>query len=178
MPGSVADNSNRLANDAGRADGADHVVTGRSAQRGFSLIEIILVIAIIALASVLAAAAMGGGFKGMQLKASARQIASNLRYTRAQAIETGQPQSFVIDPHAHQWRAPKAHHGDIPAKLGIVFTGAREVQPQAGEGAIVFFPDGAATGGRIQLTSGKSAWNIDVGWLTGQVQVKQGIAGQ
>ena len=156
-----------------------HRIGPRAARAsGFSLLEIILVIAIIALASVLAAAAMGGGFKGMQLKASAKQIASNLRYTRAQAIETGKPQSFMIDPRRHEWRAPKAHHGDIPAKLGIVFIGAREVQPTAGVGAIVFFPDGAATGGRIQLTSGKVAWNIDVGWLTGQVQIKQGVAGQ
>ena len=83
MAGAVADDSNRLANDASRADGADDVVTGRSAQRGFSLIEIILVIAIIALASVLAAAAMGGGFKGMQLKASAKRIAPNAGATRA-----------------------------------------------------------------------------------------------
>ena len=54
------------------------------------------VIAIIAAASVLAATAMGGGFRSMQLKASARQIASNLRYTRAQAIATGEPQKDVF----------------------------------------------------------------------------------
>ena len=176
MSGSLADDSNWLANDAGRADGADDVVKGRLAQRGFTLLEIILVIVIIALASVLAAAAMGGGFKGLQLKASAKQIASNLRYTRAQAIATGQRQRFVIDPRAHSWQAPKAHHGDIPPKIAITFTGAREVQPQAGEGAIEFFPDGAATGGRIELASGKAVWDIDVAWLTGQVRVTHGTA--
>ena len=172
----MADNSNRLANNAGRADGADDVVTARSAVRGFSLLEIILVIAIIALASVLAAAAMGGGFKGMQHKAAAKQIASNLRYTRAEAIQTGKSQRFVIDPRAHTWQAPRSHHGDIPAKLGVAFFGAREVQPAAGVGAIQFFPDGAATGGRIQLTSGTAVWNVDVTWLTGQVEITHGAA--
>jgi general secretion pathway protein H len=188
----VADNSHRLANDAGRSGGLGRVmsksrwlagragrgdglrapVAGRSTLRGFSLLEVILVIAIIALASVLAAAAMGGGFRGMQLKASARQIASNLRYTRTQAIQTGTPQRFVIDPQRHVWLAPKSRHGEIPPKLGIVFTGAREVQPRSGQGAILFFPDGAATGGRIRLTSGKAALDVDVAWLTGQVRIK------
>jgi general secretion pathway protein H len=138
------------------------------------LLEIILVMAIIALASLLAAAAMGGGFRGMQLSSSAHQIASNLRFTRAQAIATGKPQRFLIDPHAHTWHAPKSRHGDIPPKLGIAFIGAREVQPRADEGAIEFFPDGAATGGRIQLSSGKATWNVDVAWLTGQVQITHG----
>ena len=178
MCGPEADNGNRPANHAGGADGANHVVRARSAPQGFSLIEIILVMVIIALASVLAAAAMGGGFRGMQLKSSAKQIASNLRYTRAQAIQTGRPQRFVIDPRRHHWEAPKAHRGNVPPKLGIVFIGAREVQPQSGEGAIVFFPDGAATGGRIQLTAGKVAWDINVGWLTGQVELKRGVPGQ
>ena len=144
-------------------------------QRGFTLLEIVLVMAIIALASVLAAAAMGGGFRGMQLKASARQIAANLRYTRAQAIETGRPQRFTIDPARHLWQAPKAHHGDIPSKLSIEFTGAREAQSDRARsdvGAIEFFPDGAATGGRIRLGSGKAAWDIEVSWLTGQVQLQ------
>ena len=175
----MVDSSDRLAGDTGRADGANQLVAGRSPQRGFTLLEIILVMAIIALASVLAAAAMTGGFKGMQLKASAKEIASNLRYTRTQAIATGKPQRFVIDPAKHAWQAPNAHHGTIPGKLGIEFTGAREAQvsgASTGQGAIEFFPDGAATGGRIRLTAGTSAWDIDVAWLTGQVQLRQGTA--
>ena len=170
----MADNGNRLAIDAARAGDLGHVVTRRSTERGFTLLEIILVMAIIALASVLAAAAMGGGFRGMQLSASAKQIASNLRFTRAQAIATGQPQRFVIDPHAHTWKAPKSHHGEIPDKLAVAFIGAREAQPRPGEGAIAFFPDGASTGGRVRLSSGKAQWTVDVAWLTGQVRVTHG----
>jgi general secretion pathway protein H len=175
----VAGIRNRLARDAGRIDGAEHIVSRTAAQRGFTLLEIVLVMAIIALASVLAAAAMTGGFKGMQLKASAKEIASNLRYTRTQAIATGKPQRFVIEPAKHAWQAPNGHHGTIPDKLGIEFTGAREARANAArqdQGAIEFFPDGAATGGRIRLTAGKSAWDIDVAWLTGQVRLRQGTS--
>lgn len=173
----MAGNSNQLAGDAGRVDGADHCVRGAAAQRGFTLLEIVLVMAIIASASVLAAAAMTGGFKGMQLKASAKDIASNLRYTRTQAIATGKPQRFVIDPAKHAWQAPNAHHGTIPAKLGIEFTGAREARANAAradQGAIEFFPDGAATGGRIRLSAGTATWDVDVAWLTGEVKLRQG----
>ncbi len=60
-----------------------------------------------------------------------------------------------------------------PGKLGIVFTGAREVQPRRGEGAIMFFADGASTGGRVQLNAKKAAWNIDVTWLTGEVKLQR-----
>ena len=49
--------------------------------------------------------------------------------------------------------------------------GAREVQPTRGEGAVMFFPDGASTGGRVQLQAKRVAWNIDVAWLTGQVKL-------
>ena len=52
-----------------------------------------------------------------------------------------------------------------------MFIGAREVQPTRGEGAVMFFPDGASTGGRVQLQAKRVAWNIDVAWLTGQVKL-------
>ena len=84
----------------------------------------------------------------------------------------------MIDPAKHAWQAPNAHHGSISAKLGIEFTGAREARANgapSSQGAIEFFPDGAATGGRIRLTAGSAAWDIDVAWLTGQVKVRQGI---
>lgn len=141
--------------------------------RGVSLLEMLLVVALLAAVSLLAAAAMSGGFAGMQLRSNAKQIAAQLRYTRTQAIATGQPQRFTIDPQAHTWTAPGNRHGEIPEKLGITFIGAREVQPRQGEGAIMFFGDGASTGGRVQLSAKKAAWNVDVAWLTGEVKLRR-----
>ena len=178
----VAGASHGLAEDAGRGDGLRHVAASGStlrtlrAMRGFSLLEIVLVIAIIALASLLAAAALGGGIDGLRLRSAAKEVAAQLRYTRAQALATGEPQRFTIDPHAHTWSAPKQRHGTLPGQLGIVFTGAREVQPSRGEGAIVFFADGASTGGRVQLQVEGAAWKVDVAWLTGQVKLARAEA--
>ena len=142
--------------------------------RGVSLLEMLLVVALLAVVSVLAAAAMSGGFAGMQLRGEAKKITAQLRYTRTQAIATGQPQRFTIDPEARTWTAPGNRRGEIAGKLGIHFTGAREVQPRRGEGAIVFFPDGASTGGRVQLSARQAAMNIDVTWLTGEVRLRRG----
>lgn len=146
---------------------------GPRAAGGVTLLEMLLVVAIIAAASLLAAAALSGGFAGIQLRSSAKEIAANLRYVRAQALAKGRPQKFVIDPRAHTWTAGEDRRGEIPRKLGIVFTGTRGLQPRAGEGAILFFPDGASTGGRVQLQAGKAAWNVDVAWLTGEVTLKR-----
>ena len=142
--------------------------------RGFTLLETLLVVAILALAAALAAAAVTGGLRGMELRSTAKEMAVNLRFTRARAIATGQPQRFVVDPAAHAWSAPDGRDGEIPRRLSVEFTGAREVQPAEGQGAIVFFPDGAATGGRIRLALDDAAWDIDVAWLTGEVTVGRG----
>ena len=144
---------------------------GAGRASGFSLLEILMVMAIFAVVSLLAVAAMSGGLGGIQLRSSAKQIAAQLRYTRAQAIATGKAQRFTLDPRAHTWTAPNERDGEIPKKLAIVFTGAREVQPREEEGAIVFFADGASTGGRVQLSIKRVAWNVDVAWLTGEVKL-------
>jgi len=146
--------------------------------RGVSLLEMLLVIALIAAISVLALAAMSGGREGMQLRSSAKQVATALRFTRTHAIATGRPQRFTLDPARHAWTAPMGRNGAVPPNLSITFTGAREVQPRRGEGAIVFFPDGASTGGRVQLGARKAAWNIDVAWLTGEVKLKRAQVAQ
>lgn len=154
---------------ASRSDGIIRAKSVRSRGRGFTLLEIVVVMVIIAAAMLLGVMATSGGTERMQLHSSTKQIAANLRYTRAQAIATGMPQRFTIDPRGHAWQAPNGRQGKIPAALDVQFTGARQVQPQAGVGSIVFFDDGASTGGRVQLGSGSAAWNVDVSWLTGEV---------
>ncbi|GAB2625560.1 type II secretion system protein XpsH [Novilysobacter erysipheiresistens] len=149
----------------------------RRSQAGVSLLEMLLVVALIAAASLLAAAAFSGGLKGMELRATAKEIAAELRFTRTRAIASGQPQRFVIDPVARTWSAPDDHAGEIPEDLQVRFIGAREVQPREGEGAVMFFNDGAATGGRIQLSREGAAWNVDVAWLTGEVTLARAEPG-
>jgi len=138
--------------------------------RGLSLLEMLLVIALIAITGVLAASVLGGGIEGMRLRASGKQIADELRQVRTQAIARGAVQRFEIDPTARQWRSTLGHQGRVPASLRIAFTGAREVQARPGQGAIQFFPDGASSGGRIELTARQARWRIDVAWITGEVR--------
>lgn len=149
----------------------------RTAARGLSLIEVVLVIALIAAITAVTAAAFGGGVAGMQLRDSAKTIATQLRYTRTQAIATGRPQRFTLDPEARAWTAPNGKRGEIPKAIGITFTGARQAQVERGQGAVMFFEDGAATGGRVQLRRDDQVWNVDVAWLTGAVKVTRVEAG-
>jgi general secretion pathway protein H len=141
------------------------------AQRGFTLIEILIVVTLIAAISVLLMATIGGGMDGLRLRSAAKEIASELRHARAQAMAKSEVQTFTIDPEARQWSGAKGRAGVLPKKLDVVFVGARELQPRRGEGAIVFFEDGASSGGRIQLKQDRAAWNIDVAWLTGEVSL-------
>lgn len=143
----------------------------RARVRGFSLLEVLLVVGLIAVTGVLAAGVMGGGFDRIALQSTAKQLAAQLRYTRAQAISTGVPQRFTLDPVARTWSAPNGRAGTIPPSLEVEFTGAREIQTRDDEGAVLFFADGAATGGRIRLDLRGAVWQIDVAWLTGEVRL-------
>lgn len=143
----------------------------RRREQGVSLLEMLLVVALVAATSLVAVAAFGDGFRGVQLRSAAKEVAAQLRFTRTRAIAIGQPQRFEIDPGAQAWRAPDGHHGGIPGAIQVRFYGARQAQPADGIGAIVFFPDGAATGGRIRLGIDQAAWQVNVAWLTGDVTV-------
>lgn len=145
-------------------------------QRGFSLIELIVVIVLIAATTALAASVMTTGLPGQQLRTASRELAAQLRYTRAQAIVTGKSQLFTLDAGSREWQAPNRRHGQLPREIDIVATGARIEQTEPDVAAIRFFPEGAATGGRILLSREQAAWQIDVEWLTGEVTVKRARA--
>jgi general secretion pathway protein H len=140
---------------------------------GLSLLEMLLVVALIAIVGVVTATAMNGGIDGMRLRNAGKELATQLRYTRTQAIASGERQRFVIDPQARTWQGASGRHGTLPESLEVRFRGAREVAAAAGQGAIAFYPDGASSGGSIELQVREAVWRIDVGWITGEVRSGQ-----
>jgi general secretion pathway protein H len=84
----------------------------------------------------------------------------------------------VIDPQGRSWRGAKGRSGSLPGEGAVVFTGAGGAQfadadDAKGKGVVRFFPDGAATGGRVRLLANGAGWDVDVRWLTGEVVMRR-----
>ena len=137
---------------------------------GFTLIEMLAVIVLIAIAVTVGAVSLRGRTRG-QLDASAQRLAAGLRDTRTRAMATGKPQSFTIDLRAHAWAAPGRDPLALPADAAVRVTSAGEETDQAGIARIRYFPDGSSSGGNIVLSDRRRNARVDVDWLTGAVTV-------
>lgn len=141
------------------------------AVRGFTLVEILAVVALIALAMTLVAVTIGDGLSGARVKAASRDLVAALRYTRGQAIVKRESQALAIDVDGRRYRAPGKKWVELPKNMEMGLETARSEMEAEGIGRIRFFPDGASTGGNVELSLGEAVWRIEINWLTGEVVV-------
>jgi len=143
--------------------------TGRAG--GFTLIEMLAVIAILGAALALVVAYRAPMSRGLDLRASASAVATGLRLTRSEAILKNRSVTFDLDLVAHRFRAGSAPVQELPPALAIdLLTIAGERRPGLAAD-IRFNPDGSSTGGRITLADGGRAIVVGVDWLTGRVSI-------
>lgn len=141
-------------------------------QRGFTLLEIVLVIVLAALAFTLMPRLFGSGVSGTELKSSVRSIASSMKLARDAAINTRREAFVTVNVQSHEVsttfdRRVLKLHDDIALKL---FT-AQADQISADTARFRFYPDGSSNGGRITLIANTREFAIDIDWLTGRVTV-------
>ena len=135
--------------------------------KGFTLIEILVVIAIMAALAVIVAVQVVGKLENVKVATAGKDIMAALRYTRGQALVTGEPQSLVINVENGSYVAANKPEVILPKELKAeIYTG--EVLNEK-TGAIRFFPDGGSTGGKIMVSAGGRKWTVRVGWLTGDI---------
>jgi general secretion pathway protein H len=139
---------------------------------GFTLIEILVVLAILAMAYTLASPMITSGVSGTELKATARQLAAGLRKARADAVAHRREAVLTVDVDRHQFRLSDDQRVyRLPASVGVkLFTAQSEIV-NTSVGAVRFYPDGGSTGGRITVTSHGRQYEVDINWLTGQVAI-------
>jgi general secretion pathway protein H len=144
-------------------------MTAVDRQAGFTLIEVMAVMLIIALVASLAVTMMPGTGRG-QLKALSLQIAALLRRERIGAVLTGREREVSVDGER---RVLVGDGGDVvavPNDVVVDISGINAVW--SGRQAVVrFHPDGASTGAVLKLSREKAEYEIRVNWFTGSVAV-------
>ena len=144
--------------------------TRTSDQRaGFTLIEVVAVMLIIALVASLAVTTIPGTGRG-RLKALTLETAALLRRERLGAVMTGRERQVSIDGEK---RVLVGDGGDVVAVPRDVVLDILGIDALwSGRQAVVrFHPDGASTGAVLKLSREKAEYEIRVNWYTGGVAI-------
>lgn len=146
-------------------------------QRGFTLMELVVTMAISALVIAVVATSLSASASKAEVRASGRRMAAALRYTRSLAIVKRQEQIFeiIIDDEGSSYRVPGKERGyELPKDVGVSLTTARMELTGDDSGGIRFYPDGSSTGGSIMLGNDDFQQTLDIVWLTGEVVFREG----
>jgi general secretion pathway protein H len=148
-------------------------------QRGFTLLEIILVLAIIATASVMVVPNLGG-FEARTFSAQVRQAQSLLNYARRTAVISGQAStvSFNVLPAGEMAQVDEEEYASLSnivaqwngAGVNLRFRDStgREIEIEE-KTEVTFYPEGGSTGGTLLFAQEDQAGVIDIDPFTGRV---------
>jgi len=140
--------------------------------RGFTLVELLVVLALMGLALTVASPLIANALPGTEMRASARDVATGLRYARSLAISTNTDVTFDVDVEARRFAVSQGRrNGSFPKDAEIVLTTARSELFGDGAGSIRFFPDGTSTGGGVEIVRENRRFLVTVDWLTGRVAI-------
>lgn len=142
--------------------------------RGYTLMEVLVVLAIIGLVLATIPLMAGDRRPGTETRAAAIEVASALRQTRSRAVAQFSSEVFVLDTEGHSYQIGAAGpRKTLPESLSLSLYTARSELQDENTGRIRFFPDGSATGGRVTLARDNRQYVVAVDWLTGSVSLEE-----
>jgi general secretion pathway protein H len=147
-------------------------VASRPREHGFTLLELLIVLALMALMTAITLPMLGNGVSTTQLRSSARQLAAGLRMARSEALAQRREAFLLVDVAGKRFRLdsdPRVHK--LPDGITLKLFTAQNDLVDDNVGAIRFFPDGGSNGGRITVAAGERKFEVDVDWLTGRVAI-------
>jgi general secretion pathway protein H len=117
-------------------------------QAGFTLLEMIVTIAVMGLILAVLAGFTKPRSHRLEMESAARGVAQAMRLARGQAIADGIPVAAAM-PRFPPWLT---------------------VMLEAPPGGIVFAPDGTSSGGHVLLAGATERMEVTADWLTGRVE--------
>ena len=131
----------------------------RNDDAGFTLIEMIVVITVLALVAGLVLVKQPFRSSGLNADATVRALVDGLRLARSRALVQDRDVAVVTAPRGFAVDGGPAW--SLPPEQALT------------AGRVVFLPDGGSTGGTILLTAGSRRVVVGVDWLTGRVASRE-----
>jgi general secretion pathway protein H len=155
--------------EARRAPRAAH----RAAARGFTLVELMVALAIAALAIAVVPPSLQKLREGMAYRDTVRSVVTGLRAARERALVEGRETRFYVDLAGRRYGPDPQALRALPESLQMhVIVAGIEMSEASGQrlAAIRFLPQGGATGGSVDvLRPGVGGVRITVDWLSAAV---------
>ncbi|MCL4766557.1 MAG: GspH/FimT family pseudopilin [Hyphomicrobiaceae bacterium] len=143
------------------------------AAAGFTLLEMLVVLAILALASVVVIPSVSPSRADLALKASALGLSAQMRSARSAAVDRNVEHAVVVDlKHKLYWVEGSAMARRIAPRLAL----SADMRPQDVVGPATvrfrFHPDGTSSGGALVLREGSRAARVAIDWRTGAPRIE------
>ena len=166
----------------------------KSTSKGFTLLEIIVVMLIISISGSLVFMSLGKGAGKKEIKIFAGKMASLCRRARMTALASSTPVMFIISPINRQcWISRKdneqsdtingqnnngkAYILPIPGRVFIEASGL--TKQDNGLYKIIFYPDGSSSGGDLSIgAENKPVFFCRIDLLTGIISMSQNDHGR
>lgn len=134
----------------------------------------LLVLTVVVIGFAVIGANISSGTDATGHQAAARDLVSALRYAKGEALIGRQEMTVALDLNDNSYtvsRRDKVY--TLPKAIGLTVVTAQEELSGDGVANIRFYPDGSSTGGRIKLEQNGINWQIDINWLTGQIELEK-----
>lgn len=143
--------------------------------RGFTLLELIVVLALAGMLAALVAPSFSGTLASARLRAGAAELRATMSFARTLAAAQSRPRSVAIDPATGQYGVAGEGGRRLPEGVRVdsirVGGAVAEYGENAGGGPparVRFFPDGTAEEAEVFLSSsGGGSMRVSVDPLTG-----------
>ena len=164
----------------------------RGTERGFSLIELIVVLVIIGMAAAVTAPFIFWTLERVEIRAAVKEIASSLRYARSVAISEKKEMRFYLDLDERLYWLDTRREGDGTSPPAVYPTAKRSLNSlvnvdlfvrgedefDQGTVMILFSPFGSSSGGQFNLKTHEESsrplyFTVKVDPVTGRVKTKE-----
>jgi general secretion pathway protein H len=147
------------------------------ASAGFTLFEMLAVLAILGIVAALAIPALRRPPDNLRLEAATRSLASALRLSRAQAIGRNADVVVTVNADRRIFASTTGQRIELDQEISVEMIFAAPLRRGRAAGSIRFFRDGTSSGGDILLTLNKHGARISVNWLTGEARLDLATSG-